>query len=219
MSGMLTASMSLLSSCLALQAACAEDQLESDLLDKCKLHRRCFPAADNRGGFHKGASRGSRGAGGPGPRRARFPRFPGFLAVLGPIRHARRILRCVATRQLNMSPWRPFPTPFVPETVVLGCPGLPSGRSTGPNVAVAHINRPQCGCCTHQQALLCCCTTATALVWLPHTPCVASTQRQVCGCGYGAGPGPVRAARGKVWGRGVTHTHPRSLPRAAGGQA
>ena len=42
-------------------------------------------------------------------------------------------------------------------------------------------------------------------VWFPH--------RDRC-----AGPVRVRAARGKVWSRGVTHTHPRSLPRAAGGQ-
>ena len=49
-------------------------------------------------------------------------------------------------------------------------------------------------------------------VWLPHTPCVVSTQRQVCGSGSGAVR--VRAARGKVWGRGV----PRKIatPRCGG---
>ena len=152
-----------------------------------------LPRSSNRGGFHKGASRGSRGAGGPGPRRARFARFPGFLAVLGPIRHARGIGASVATRQLNMSPWRPFPTPFVAETVVLG-------RFRAP---LLEMQRPQCCCCTHQQALLCCCTTATALVWLPHTPvwlphtpCVVSTQRQVCGSGCGSGCGRHAAKSG-----------------------
>ena len=108
----------------------------------------------------------------------------------------------------------------LPKTVVLGCPGLPSGRSTGPNVAVAHIDRPQCCCCTHQQALLCCCTTATALVWLPHTPvwlphtpCVVSTQRQVCGCGSGAGPGGTRQS---LEARGYTHAPKIASPRCGG---
>ena len=172
-----------------------------------------LPRSSNRGGFHKGASRGSRGAGGPGPRRARFRRFPGFLAVLGPIRHARGIGASVATRQLNMSPWRPFPTPFVAETVVLGRFRTPSGRSTGPNVAVAHIDRPHCGCCTHQQALLCCCTTATALVWLPHTPVwLPHTPTGVRVRVW------VRAARCKVWTRRCLPTHAPKIasPRCGG---
>ena len=138
-----------------------------------------LPRSSNRGGFHKGASRGARGAGGPGGSGARFARFPGFLAVLGPVRHARGIGASVATSQLNMSPWRPFPGLFVAETVDLG-------RFWAP---LLEMQRPQCCCCTHQQALLCCCTTATALVWLPHTPCVVSTQRQVCGSGCGCGSG------------------------------
>ena len=150
----------------------------------------------NRGGFHKGASRGSRGAGGPGPRRARFRRFPGFLGVLGPVRHARGILASMATRQLNMSPWRPFPTPFVAETVVLGRFRAPSGRWTGPNVAVAHMNRPYCAVVQQQQPL---CGDHTLL------------------CGFHTETG-VRAggARQSLGPRGYTHV-PKIATRAAGG--
>ena len=42
-------------------------------------------------------------------------------------------------------------------------------------------------------------------VWFPHRNRCAGLVRV-----------RVRAARGKVWRRGVTHTHPRSLPRAGG---
>ena len=152
-------------------------------------------------------------------------RFPGCLAVLEPVRHARGILASVATSQLNMSPWRPFPGLFVAETVDLG-------RFRASQFPILEMQRPQCCCCAHRQAPLWLLHTSTSpivLLYNSNSPCVATTHSCVATthslCGFHTETGVrvrvwvrVRAARGKVWSRGVTHTHPRSLPRAAGGK-
>ena len=50
----------------------------------------------------------------------------------------------------------------------------------------------QHSCCGFSTATICCCGTETALVWLPHSLSVASTQTTRCGVGGTGGTGGTR---------------------------
>ena len=75
------------------------------------------------------------------------------------------------------------------------------------------------GCCGFSTATICCCGTATGLVWLPHSLCVAATQ-PLCGFHTEATRmGRARHGTGgarKVWRHcrpRLTHTHTHTQDR------
>ena len=170
--------------------------------NQCKL---CF--APPRSASHP---RGNRARGGPGPENRGFCRFLTDFWVFWQSKHAGGILRGTALTTQSFSPNGGFPTPFVPDSMfsgrILAC-------LTG--IYSLYIQPTQ---------LLWLLNSHNMLLWHSNSPCVAATQ-PLCGFhtdhavrnGRRGRPGRCAESLEALLAPTHTDTHPRSLPRAAGG--